>query len=280
MHYHDHDYYYDDGYYYRYGYYDGELAYVGVEPPVGIAVGALPSAYETVVVGDTPYYQYNDVYYQDAADGGYAVVEPPAAEAAPEEADSENPFELLSQMSDFLAQATEFSFDASETIDGVLDSGQSVQLSARRKFLARRPDGIYAEAKGDHANRKVWYDGDKIFVLDVAENVYGSVEAPDTIDGTLDFVAEEYGVTVPLADLLHGNFYEATAAEAETGRYVGINTAGYVPCHHLAFEGASAAWQIWISVDDRPLPRKLVIAEKDSPSQPRYTATMENWIMS
>jgi hypothetical protein len=54
----------------------GPGGYVVVRPPVGIVLPVLPPAYTTVWVAGAPYYYANDVYYT-AAQGGYAVAQPP-----------------------------------------------------------------------------------------------------------------------------------------------------------------------------------------------------------
>jgi hypothetical protein len=72
-------YYYHGGVWYRpYG-----GAFVVVGPPVGVFVPFLPAYYTTVWVGGSPYYYANDTYYTwDPAQGQYAVVDPPAENAA------------------------------------------------------------------------------------------------------------------------------------------------------------------------------------------------------
>ncbi len=122
--------------------------------------------------------------------------------------------------------------------------------------------------------RASWYDGKTLTVLDKARNVYLSVEAPGTIDAVLDKVADEYGVVIPLTDLLYADPYAVLSEGVLYGEYLGLHQAAGVLCHHLAFSQASIDWQVWIEAGDQPLPRKLVITYVDEPGQPQYAAVI------
>lgn len=48
-----------------------------VMPPIGIRIGTLPPGYRRVMVGPSPYYYYNGIYYRGLPDQQYEVVNPP-----------------------------------------------------------------------------------------------------------------------------------------------------------------------------------------------------------
>jgi hypothetical protein len=278
------NYYRHGGNYYRRYWHNGALRYVGCRPPYGIYVGELPYGYQTADYGGSTYY-YDDsgTYYTSGTSSsgsiGYVVSEPPkeAVATAPKEQEVPDPFVLLKNMSDYMGRQDTFDFTATDTVNGKTDSGTSAQLSTQRLVKVQRPNRIYVEAKGDVANRKVWYDGKQLAVYSPAEKVYGITDAPDSIDDTLDFVSEKFGMSVPLADLLYSNIYESVMPGLKSGQYLGISKVGNVDCHHLAFEGKSADLQVWIQRDGTPVVRKIVIANNQAASHPRYTATVTTW---
>lgn len=69
----------------RYAYHDGRFykpGWFGFEfsirvPPMGVIVSSLPFGYRTIVVENTPYYYYDNVYYKHCS-AGYVVVQQPA----------------------------------------------------------------------------------------------------------------------------------------------------------------------------------------------------------
>jgi hypothetical protein len=93
----------------------------------------------------------------------------------------------------------------------------------------------------------------------------------------LDFLNKEYDVTIPLADLLFADPYAALTQRVESGVYLGRHTANGTLCHHLLFTQENVDWQIWIDAGPQPLPRKIVITQKNERGAPEYVAEMSGW---
>lgn len=271
------------GHCYRRVYYNGELCYVGIRPPVGWFVSVLPHDCETVVYDNITYYHYDDLYYiqqGQGEDAGYAIAEPPVdlADLASETAtEGQNPFTILKQMSDFLGKIQRFSVRVSDTADETSESGPMIQIATDRTIRVARPSRLQVDVSGDRAERRIVYDGRAVSWHDVQQKTYGILEAPGTLDEMLDFLAEQYGATIPIADLFYSDSYNAMIPASETGRYLGHQAVGGTDCHHLAFEGGVIDWQIWIDAGEQPLPHKLAITYKLSNGSPRYRAILKDW---
>ena len=136
-----------------------------------------------------------------------------------------------------------------------------------------------ADVVGETRNRTVWFDRGRLSVLDKEQNAYGTFEGPPTVDAMLDWVAEEYGIEVPLSDLLFSDVYSTLMEGVFRGEYLGFQKAAGSSCHHLAFEQETIDWQIWIDAETR-LPRKLAIAYKTERGEPRYEVVIYKWNLS
>ena len=180
-------------------------------------------------------------------------------------------------MGEFLAKLPHFALEAEETFDEIPDGELKRELCNVRRVAVERPGHFAADVTGDTLNRASWYDGRTVTVLDKEHNVYATIEAPATVDATLDKLQDEYEVVLPLADLLYADPYSVLMAGVTYGRYLGIHQAAGVACHHLAFSQATIEWQIWIDAGEKPLPRKLVISYVQEPGEPQYTAIIRRW---
>jgi hypothetical protein len=185
--------------------------------------------------------------------------------------------EILRKMSALLAGTPRFAMEAEETFDEVSDNAPRLQLSNVRRVGVERPSRLAADATGDTLNRAAWYDGRTLTVLDKARNVYVSVEKPGTIDGALDAIADDYGVVIPLSDLLYADPYATLIEGVVYGEYQGLHHAAGTLCHHLAFSQEAIDWQIWIDAGEKPLPRKLVITYVNEPGTPQYAAVIRRF---
>jgi len=98
-----------------------------------------------------------------------------------------------------------------------------------------------------------------------------------SIDAALDTLADKYGVSVPLADLLYNDPYTVLTEDVTYSRYLGLHLAAGVLCHHLVFSQPTIEWQIWIDAGDQPLVRQLAISYVREPGEPQYVATLSKW---
>jgi hypothetical protein len=184
---------------------------------------------------------------------------------------------LVRQMSAHLARASAFALEAEELYDEVPEHSPRRQLANVRHVALRRPDRLAGDASGDAVNRSFWYDGQSFAALDKEQHVWASGQVPPTIDEALDWVFEQTGTVVPLADFLYADPYQRLMPSVQRGVYLGVHDVAGVPSHHLAFEQATIDWQLWIDAGPEPLPRKLVITYKAEDEVPQYTVTLRKW---
>jgi hypothetical protein len=184
---------------------------------------------------------------------------------------------LLRRMSERLTRVAAFALEAEEVYDEVPEQSPRRQLTNLRRVAMRRPDRLVGDAAGDALNRSFWYDGRVFAAVDREQNVWTSGAVPPTVDRALDWVFEQTGTVIPLADFLYADSYARLMETVQRGVYLGIHDAAGVPCHHLSFEQATVDWQIWIDAGKEPLPRKLVITYKTEDEVPQYSVTIRKW---
>ena len=184
---------------------------------------------------------------------------------------------LVRVMSDRLSRLTAFTLEADEITDEVPEQSPRRQLTNTRRVTVRRPNALAGDASGDAVNRSFFYDGRTLTVYDKEQNVWTSGTVPPTIDEALDWVFDQTGTVIPLADFVYADPYARLMGNVQRGVYLGVHEAAGVMCHHLSFEQANIDWQIWIDAGRDPLPRKLVIAYKTEDEVPQYSVTIRKW---
>jgi hypothetical protein len=184
---------------------------------------------------------------------------------------------ILKQMCDALDGAKAFRFRVRATMDRSVETGQLAQFHRTSEITVVRPDRLYATTDSDDGLWSAWYCGKTLTVLDRDANMYATEAVPGRIGEMLDYMADNYDLVIPTADLLVGKTYDSLLADVESGTYVGLHAVGETNCHHLLFRQENIDWQIWIDAGKPPLPRKLVITYIQEPDQPQYVAMMDDW---
>ncbi len=207
---------------------------------------------------------------------------PPAARAqdAPASAPSIEPevVAIVGRMADFLSGTPAFEVEANVTYDARQASGAMVQFGRWQRVAVQRPNRLAVDVeRDDGAQRTVQYDGTSVAFWYPDDNAYGRLAAPDTIEGTIAFLEAEFGVEMPLADLLHPDGRAAVLPQVESGHVVGRHWVGDVLCDHVAISNQRVDAQLWIAAGDAPLLQRLVIMYKTHPGNPRFSAQFSNW---
>ena len=192
-----------------------------------------------------------------------------------EEADT-----ILRAMAEYLGTARTFSFHAEVTNEDVILTNIKVHTSASVDVGLRRPNGLYVEYAGDVSERRIWFDGETLTILDAVHNVYGQVPVPSGLDRTLKELGEKYGAQIPLSIFVTNHPYAEMMEEVEFGFYLGLRHVNGIRCHHMVFVSEHADWQIWIEDGAQYVPRKLVITYKNEPEAPQFTAVFSDWLLS
>lgn len=183
----------------------------------------------------------------------------------------------IQAMSDYLRTAKSFSFKAEVQYDDVLPSGQTITFSAQNSISLQRPNGIFSDHTSDTGNRKFWYTGQEICLLDPLNGSYATEPFSGNSDKALEHMIQVLKFTPPLADFLYENPAKALLGHTIQGFVVGKSLIHGIPTTHLAFVDEFIDWQIWIQDGKLPVPVRFAITYKTVKNSPQYVATLTDW---
>ena len=187
--------------------------------------------------------------------------------------------ELVQQMSDRLAAANELSVTTTETRDVVRLSGSKEAVSGTGEYTMRRPDRFHARLTGGR-DIESWYNGKVLTIAGHREKVFAQAPMPDTVNRTLDALAERYDMALPMGDLFYGPAAKALLSDATTGGYAGTEDVSGTRCYHLAFQDTGVDFDLWLPVEGEPLPKRFKVVQKRRTGQPVIDITFSQWNFS
>jgi len=205
-----------------------------------------------------------------SAESGSPGATPPGATAI--DADS---IQALKNMGAYLQTLQRFQVKTTLTSEMVLEDGQKLQRSSEAEIQVQRPNKLRALMWSARAKRELIYDGKTATLYTPALKYYASTETADTIGAMRKQMEEKYGVDVPMADLFIWGTAAAPLDKIESAMNAGQDIIGQELCDHYAFRQGTIDWQIWISTGDRPLPRKLVITNRNDEARPQSVSLLD-----
>jgi len=184
--------------------------------------------------------------------------------------------ELVQQMSGRLVAAKALTVTTSEVRDVVRASGTKQSVSQTGAYSLRRPDRFHIKVTGGQ-DLEAWYNGKVLTVASHQNKVFAQAPMPDTIDRTLDALAERYDMPLPLADLFYGSPEKALLSDTTTGGYAGTENVGGTECTHLAFQDVGVDWELWLPIEGELLPKRIKVVQKRRTGQPVADVTFTAW---
>ena len=185
--------------------------------------------------------------------------------------------ELLKAMTTHLAGLETFAARATVAEDRIMSTGLKLTFHRDVELAVKRPDRFVAKRRGMVVDQAFVYDGKRLHGLAGRAGIYVSIDAPATIDETLDFAVDQLGLHAPGADLIYNDAYGGLMEDVESGNFVGTGPLNGVQCHQLVFRGAEVDWHIWIRAEGDPLPCKYVVTSKWLAAAPMFAMTFHEW---
>lgn len=195
----------------------------------------------------------------------------PAAAAAPAAANAVDPgsIQALKNMGAHLQTLKRFKVTTDLTGERVLADGQKLQHSATANLEVVRPNMLRARMFSARAEREIFYDGKLATIFIPAQKAYSTVEFTGNLGELVNKLEERYGVEMPMADMFLWGTQAAPLDKIESAMNAGQDFIDNDLCDHYAFRQGNADWQIWITTGDKPLPRKLVITNRNDEARPQ-----------
>ena len=184
--------------------------------------------------------------------------------------------ELVQRMSDLLAAAPAITVTTSEVRDVVRLSGAKETLPVTSVYTMRRPDRFHAKMTGGRG-LEAWYNGKTVTIAGHPDKVFAQAPMPDTLDRTLDALAERYDMPLPMGDFFYGSAAHALLSNTATGGYAGTETIDGTPCTHLSFQDVGVDWELWLPVDGDPLPKRFKVVQKSRVGRPVVDVRFTKW---
>ena len=186
--------------------------------------------------------------------------------------------QALKTMGAHLQSLQRFRLTNDLTGERVLTDGQKLQHMASAVIDVQRPNRLRVKMSSARSQRELFYDGQQVTLFTPVQKYYASVPFTGSLVELADALQAKYGFELPLADLFLMGTPAAPLDKLDSAMNAGQDLVGDDLCNHYALRQGNFDWQIWITVGDKPLPRKLVITNRGDEARPQSVSLIE-WDM-
>jgi hypothetical protein len=184
---------------------------------------------------------------------------------------------ILKSMTDYMDGLQQFSLTVQSTVEDLHASGHRVDIDLRSQVTVKRPNKLRAVRIGETMSQSFYYDGKTLTLHVPVEKIYAAQPAPETVEGAVTLARETIGIVFPAADLVYRKAYPLLTQDLTLAAVIGRAEVDGVTCHHLLFSRPGADFQVWVEEGRRPLPRKYLVTETDTPMLLSVGAVLSDW---
>lgn len=182
-------------------------------------------------------------------------------------------FEIANKAYQSLGSMDKYAFVATVSEDEMKDGEVVKQHKKNVSVKVDRPGSLRVDVKGDLKNRTIYIHNGVFTIVDHNEGYYGQLKASETIDGTLDFIFEKFGIRAPLASLVYSDMDKRV--KFRKSKYFGkVDVAG-VECDYVAFKSNVREIHAWITTGEHPKVINFTIIDIAEEGKPRTNTTIE-----
>jgi len=186
-----------------------------------------------------------------------------------------DPRELLSHMSNEIANLQQFTINGDASADARLDAGLIIEHSTQATMRVRKPDSIRITNKTAEDLKELYFKSNELTIYTESMNFYGRTTFPDESINGLDYAIDELGIDVPMMDFVTGDVAERMLVDATEVLYIGKSLIRNVECEHVVIRTPEIDVQIWIAAAGPPLPEKMALSAKWDGGAPRTVVFMK-----
>lgn len=147
-------------------------------------------------------------------------------------------------------------------IDNDTVEGETVTYKQNVSVKIERPGKLRIDNNGDVKNRSTYINNGVFTMIDHNFAYYGELETPKTIDATLDFIFDKFGIRTPLSTLMYSDMNKRI--KFKTNKYFGTVDVAGVECDYVAFKNNTREIHVWVTTGENPLVKTYSIINGDT----------------
>ena len=187
-------------------------------------------------------------------------------------AEEQSPKDIMHKALHYIGSMDKYAFDAVVVENETADDGTVNSYRHDVSVKVDRPGKFRVDTKDETRDRSNYLNNGVFTMMDHGFGYYGQLKASETIDGTLDYIFEEYGIRSPLAQLLYSDM--SKRAKFKTSKNFGTMMVDGTECNYVAFSNDIREVHVWIITGDKPLVKTYSVIDKTGEGEMRMNTSL------
>lgn len=184
----------------------------------------------------------------------------------------QSPRDILNKAYEYIGSMDTYAFKAVIVDNDTMDDGTISKDRFDVSVKVDRPGKLRADTKGPGKDRSSYLNNGAYTMIDNGFGYYGQLKTPETIDGALDHIFDNFGIKAPLAQLIYSDMDKRL--KFKKSKSFGTVMVEGTECYYIAFSNFVREVHVWIATGDEPLVKAYSIIDSTEENEFRVNTSI------
>jgi hypothetical protein len=180
--------------------------------------------------------------------------------------------EILNKAYEYIGNMDTYAFKAVIIDNETQDDGTMIKERFDVSVKVDRPGKLRVDTKGTAKDRSSYINNGVYTMIDHGFGYYGQLKTPETIDGALDHIFENFGIKAPLAQLIYTDMDKRL--KFIKSKSFGTMMVDGTECNYVAFSNLIKEVHVWIATGNEPLVKAYSIIDNTDENEYRINTSL------
>ncbi|GMQ29479.1 DUF2092 domain-containing protein [Algoriphagus confluentis] len=184
---------------------------------------------------------------------------------------------LLDKVAEYFGEINSIKFSTRTAEDVGLADNFLIKEFKTSEFIMQGPNKLAGKVHRHGSDHFYRYNGSQLVYYSMEGNFYTAADAPSTTLEMLDWLDEDFGVKLVLADFFYPDFTQNLMESMDYIAFLGNTTLDGKQVFHIGTANESMTVQLWINQDLELRPVKVILTYLGDPYARQMEVDFESW---
>jgi len=184
---------------------------------------------------------------------------------------------ILDKVGEYFGELNSLKFQTHTAEDVAFTDNFFIKEFKTGEFILQGPNQLAGKIFRQGSEHFYYYNGKQVVYYSLEGNFYSAADAPETTLKMLDWLYEEFGIELVMADFLYPNFTQNMIQSMDYLEYLGIANLNGVKAFHVGGANGEMTFQLWVSQDLEMKPMKAVLTYLGDPYARQLEVSFDGW---
>ena len=184
---------------------------------------------------------------------------------------------ILDKVGEYFGELNSLKFTTRSSEDIAFSDDFFIKEFKTSEFILQGSDKMAVKVYRQGEEHFYHYNGSQLVYYSLVGNFYSAADAPATTLETMDWLSDEFGIDLVVADFLYPNFSQNMIDAMDYLEFLGQAHVDGEKTFHIGGANSEMTFQLWVNQDLEMKPIKAVLTYFGEPYSRQVEVSFDSW---